>query len=162
MALTGPVPAGIVKGTPVYRLFAGGQMKMQRTTWQAIAALVVVAGTAAACNAAASSTDTVGGGVLGPVAVQTNRDTSIVAGVGQEVDITLGTVGPGQFNDPSVASGPVQFLGSAVVPPYTPAGPRQQFRFTTTQTGRTVVVFHHVDGDGPAAPHDVTDTIIVR
>jgi hypothetical protein len=142
-------------------------MRTQNSRWHAIAALVVVAGVAAGCDAAGnlgdSSHRTVGGDVAGPVAIQTNRDTSVVASVGQEVEITLGTVGPGQFNDPSVANGPVQFLGSAVVPPYIPSGPQQQFRFTAVQAGNMVVVFHHSQGDTyPYTPADIADTIMVR
>ena len=137
---------------------------MQRRSWQSIAVWVVVAGTMAGCDAATTTSNVAGGGSLvQQVAIQTNRDTSVIASVGQEVDITLGTVGPGQFDDPSVASGPVQFLTSAVVAPFVPAGPRQQFRFAATARGQTVVVFHHSQGDTyPFTPADVADTIIVR
>src|SRR6266851_1748118 len=49
--------------------------------------------------------------------------------VGDEVDITLQTIGPGQYASPTVSSPAVRFLGVSEVGPAIPAGPTQLFRF---------------------------------
>jgi hypothetical protein len=78
--------------------------------------------------------------------------------VGQEVDIKLGTVGPGQFDSiPAISSTAVRFLDVAFVGPVVPAGPRQLFRFAAQTSGIAVITFRHT-GTTPA----VIDTIAVR
>jgi hypothetical protein len=78
--------------------------------------------------------------------------------VGQEVDIKLGTVGPGQYDSiPVVSSSAVRFLDAAFVGPFVPAGPRQLFRFTAQTSGMAIVTFRHTGTNPP-----VVDTIAVR
>jgi hypothetical protein len=83
---------------------------------------------------------------------------SIAARVGQEVDITLGTVGPGEYASiPSISSPAVRFLDVSDVGPYVPAGVRQRFRFTARASGVAIITFRH-SGTNPV----VTDTVAVR
>ena len=81
--------------------------------------------------------------------------------VGQEISITLGNVGPGTYaSPPQISSSVVTYLGVDVVPPYTPAGPNQRFRFNAATPGRAIVEFRRTLGDATLAV--VQDTVEVR
>jgi len=83
---------------------------------------------------------------------------TIAVRVGQEVDIKLGTVGPGQYDSlPELSSGAVRFIDASFVGPAVPAGPRQLFRFAAQRAGVAIITFRH-SGMNPT----VTDTIAVR
>jgi hypothetical protein len=78
--------------------------------------------------------------------------------VGREIRITLGTVGPGEYESPpEISSSSVTFEEVAVVGPTVPAGVRQEFRFRAAARGEAVIRFLHSDDD-PV----VEDTIDVR
>lgn len=74
-----------------------------------------------------------------------NAGQTIKVPVGSEVDITLQTVGPGQYANPQVSSTAVRFLGMSLVTPVVPAGPTQLFRFEATAPGQSVITIQ-----GPA------------
>lgn len=94
------------------------------------------------------------------VANETNNRT-IVASVGQEVHITLGNVGPATYESPpQISSSAVVYLGVDVVPPYTPAGPNQQFQFRAAHKGDAVIVFRRLLGESLVSV--VEDTVHVR
>ncbi|HEU4642483.1 MAG TPA: hypothetical protein VFS44_08520 [Gemmatimonadaceae bacterium] len=77
---------------------------------------------------------------------------------GTEIDVTLQTIGPGEYaSPPIVSSRSVRFLGVSLVTPVVPAGPTQRFRFEAVSSGTAVVVFRHT-GNSPV----VEDTIFVR
>ncbi len=81
--------------------------------------------------------------------------------VGQEIGITLGNVGPGIYTSPpQISSSVLTYLGVDVVPPYTPAGPHQRFRFSAATPGRAIVEFRRTLGDATLAV--VQDTVEVR
>ncbi len=95
-----------------------------------------------------------------PVLVQAIAgDVSTVTSiVGRELDITLGTVGPGAYDSlPTISSSAVRFLDASTVPPFVPAGPRQRFRFMPQQRGTAVITFEH-SGTNP----EVTITVTVQ
>ncbi len=126
----------------------------------AAVAVMLAACLVGAC--AASQAPTAPASQSEPVTVGGSSQTA-TASVGEEIDVTLRTLGPGQFDSmPTLSSGAVQFAGAAIVPPYDPGGPRQQFRFTAPRPGTTVVTFTQVGrADGfPVAV--VSDTFIVR
>ena len=109
---------------------------------------VVAILSASACN----GTDTVAVSVTG------NTSQSVTVPTATEFTVTLGTVGPGEFIiPPQISSTSVRFLDAAVVPPYTPAGPRQRFRFLATTPGKAIIVFQHSYND-----RSVEDTVSVR
>lgn len=64
----------------------------------------------------------------------------------QEVEVTLQTIGPGQYETPSISSPAVRFIdvvdGAVVVP----AGPTQVFRFRTESTGSATITIAHTGG----------------
>lgn len=85
-----------------------------------------------------------------------SQTLSLVAG--QEVDIKLQTVGPGEYSSPpTVSSSAVRFLGASLVGPYIPAGPTQVFRFMAVVSGQAIVAFHHTGVNS-----EVDDTINVH
>jgi len=78
--------------------------------------------------------------------------------VGQQLDLTLQTVGPGQYaSPPTVSSAAVVFLGDSLVGPPVPAGPTQLFWFRAAAPGQSVVTFRHT-WQNPT----VVDTVQVR
>ena len=76
---------------------------------------------------------------------------------GRELDLTLQTIGPGEYaSPPQVSSGVVRFLDVRPVSPPVPAGATQQFRFATAGRGVAVIVFHTAQGP------TIEDTVDVR
>ena len=87
---------------------------------------------------------------------------TVVANVGDEVQITLGNVGPGEYvSPPQISSAVLTFLSVDVVPPYTPAGPNQRFRFKAIARGQAIVSFRRFLNASPLGPA-VDDTVKVR
>jgi hypothetical protein len=126
--------------------------------------LLVAASVLAACNSesAASPAPMSDGSLVSGQTIYGQSQTHIAVAVGQQVGLTLWTVGPGAFDSLPVVSSPgLRFLDAAVVGPYVPAGPRQLFRFTATARGRFVVSFPHSGSLNEQAYH-VVDTVDVR
>lgn len=91
-----------------------------------------------------------------------SKSRTIFASVGQEVQITLGNVGPAKYESPpQISSGAVSFIGVDVIPPFTPAGPTQQFRFRAARPGDAVVHFRRMSSSNEVV-FVVEDTIRVR
>ena len=68
---------------------------------------------------------------------------TISVAVGDRIDITLQTIGPGQYETPVVSSGSVRFLGESSAGPPNPGGPRQLFRFQAVAPGRAEITIPH-------------------
>jgi len=87
---------------------------------------------------------------------------TIVAELGDEVQITLWNVGPGEYvSPPQISSTVLTFLSVDVVPPFTPAGPNQRFRFKTNSRGQAIVSFRRFLNDSQIGP-SVDATVKVR
>lgn len=79
--------------------------------------------------------------------------------VGRELELTLQTIGPGEYaSPPLVSSGAVRFLDVRLVTPAVPAGPTQRFRFEAVRAGEAVIEFHHT-GQSPTI-EDTYSTVI--
>ncbi|HEY4132429.1 MAG TPA: hypothetical protein VGM50_17595 [Gemmatimonadaceae bacterium] len=79
-------------------------------------------------------------GIVDVSASDAIKDQTILVGVGQEVDLTIQTVGPGGYSDhPSISSNAAVFLGVEDVGLAVPAGPRVRFRFRGITRGDAVV-----------------------
>lgn len=82
--------------------------------------------------------------------------TSVAASVNQEIRVTLGTIGPGQYEDPTVSAPCVRFLDMSFPREQNPGGPIQLFRFDTVSTGTaTISIPHSPEGD----PFQLTVTV---
>ena len=93
-----------------------------------------------------------------PLAVNGTASHSFRVSRGQELDVTLSTVGPGQYDSLPVISFPaLRFIDMAFVGPYTPGGPNQRYRFHAESPGRVTIVFRRSDSR-PA----VVDTVEVQ
>ena len=94
-----------------------------------------------------------------PVAVSiVGRSQSLAVPVGTQFNVTLQTIGPGEYTSPpTVSSAAVHFLDVAQTTLTVPAGPTQRFRFDATTRGNAIIVFQHT-GNNPT----VEDTVDVR
>jgi hypothetical protein len=71
---------------------------------------------------------------------------TVVAAVGDRIEVTLQTIGPGQFGAPSVSSGSVTFLGESSPGQPNPGGARQLYRFEVVAAGRADITIPHSGG----------------
>ena len=64
--------------------------------------------------------------------------------IGQEIDLTLQTIGPGEYDQhPDVSSRSIDLLSVSYVSPPNPAGPKQLFQFKSVAPGQAAIsVFH--------------------
>jgi hypothetical protein len=76
----------------------------------------------------------------------TDNGKHVSAKVGQEIIITLQTIGPGQYETPRVSSSAVRFEGSYFPKEQNPGGPRQVYRFISTAVGEAKVEIPHSQG----------------
>jgi len=107
----------------------------QRSSFAACAALVAAV---FACQSNGQGTD--------PAVVQltgAQRGEHVEVAVGDEIDIELQTVGPGEYETPAVSSDAVQFVSASQLTPPNPAGPRQLYRFEALQGGSAQVSIPH-------------------
>jgi hypothetical protein len=90
-----------------------------------------------------------------------NRSQLVVADVGERVDVTLGNVGPAEWDSPpSISSDVLTFLGVDYPLPHTPGGVTQRFRFKAETRGVAMVIFRKTYDSGLVG--FVVDTIMVR
>lgn len=73
----------------------------------------------------------------------TDNGRRISAKVGQAIDISLGTVGPGHYGEPQISSRAVRFDNMIYPPIQVPAGPTQIFHFHATAPGEAEIKFVH-------------------
>lgn len=89
-----------------------------------------------------------------------SRSQSIIARVGQDVEVRLGNVGPAIYESPPmISSNVVTYIGVDVVPPFNPGGPTQRFSFKAAGRGRAVITFRRTLGG--ALVFVVEDTVYV-
>jgi hypothetical protein len=68
----------------------------------------------------------------------------LTVGLGDEIDVTLQTIGPGQYEErPSVSFPGVVFSKVSILTPPNPGGPRQLFQFTAVAEGHAVISIPH-------------------
>jgi hypothetical protein len=117
--------------------------------------LLVLSVCVVACNASRATDSTI---VTVP---GDNHSRTVAVPVGDELRIVLGNVGPGTFEAPPLISSPtIVYRDVTVIPPFTPAGPTQQFRFTAVAPGTAIVHFRRFLDDSVIAV--VEDTIEIH
>jgi hypothetical protein len=86
-------------------------------------------------------------GVLGMLACSEapapEAPTELSVKVGEEVTVTLRTLGPGRFEDPVISSAAVRLIESSVLPAQETESMRQLYRFKALGQGRAELLFHH-------------------
>ena len=79
-----------------------------------------------------------------PVELTSQADGTIVELVmNQEVELTLGTVGPGQYGKPTISSPAIRFEGMTFSAVQNPGGPTQVFNFRAIAAGTAVIAIPH-------------------
>jgi hypothetical protein len=90
-----------------------------------------------------------------------NHSQHIEAIIGEEIDVTLGTIGPGNYGAPEISSAAIQYDNVELVWPPTPGGPTQIFVFHAAGQGTAEIRIAHVNS-GPFARPTFVVTITVR
>ena len=104
-------------------------------------AIVAVVLLALSCRTSPTSSD-------GISVDSSSNGTTISVAPGDKIDITLQTIGPGQYETPTVSSGSIRFLGEfSPADPPNPGGPRQLFRFEAVTVGRAEITIPHTVAD---------------
>ena len=86
------------------------------------------------------------GGPSGRIVSLDARDNGRIVAVqrGDEIDVTLQTIGPGEYNEvPDVSTGAVVFLKESLPGLQNPGGPRQLFQFSAAAVGLAVISIPH-------------------
>jgi hypothetical protein len=68
----------------------------------------------------------------------------VTARTGQVIQITLQTIGPGQYGSPEISSAAIQFAGAAFAKVQNPGGPKQIYRFRARSAGEARINIPHV------------------
>ena len=78
----------------------------------------------------------------------------LMAAIGDTIEVTLQTIGPGHYGSPVLSSGSVVFLGESSAGPTVPAGPTQLYRFEVVAPGLAEITIAHTGDptEGPAIP----------
>jgi len=88
------------------------------------------------------------GSPIGPSGTEVsldNADNGRVLSVrpGDEVHVTLQTIGPGEYDLPNISTSAVVFLGVSILTPQNPGGPRQLFQFKVVAVGHADISIPH-------------------
>ncbi len=128
----------------------GGKASLCRASFLVWMALLLTVG----CGSSGSKIISVENGDAGQ---------SVVASVGEKIEVTLQTVGPGQYGDPILSSESVKFLEESSSGTPNPGGSRQLYRFEAVSSGQVNITIPHTGGlpDGPVIPA-FTITVMVK
>src|SRR5690349_21528560 len=74
---------------------------------------------------------------------RTNNGQHVAATVGQQIEITLGTIGPGHYGTPQISSPAIRFNSVAFPTRQTPGGPTQIYIFEVAGEGEAEVKIPH-------------------
>lgn len=74
------------------------------------------------------------------------QDSVVELTIGQAVELTLQTIGPGEYADPELSSAAVSFDGKAYAPLQNPGGPKQIYRFHALASGSVTISIAHTQG----------------
>jgi len=79
----------------------------------------------------------------------TNNGQHLAAAVGQEIEITLGTVGPNEYGTPQVSSSAVRLESVELAGPQNPGGPTFVYFFEAIAEGEAQIKVPIVDQENP-------------
>ena len=72
-----------------------------------------------------------------------NQGSVVEVKVRETIDLTLQTIGPGEYGDPQLSSTAVSFDAKGYAPLPNPAGPRQIYRFRAESPGMVTLTIPH-------------------
>jgi hypothetical protein len=90
-----------------------------------------------------------------------NNGQHVSAGVGQQIEISLGTVGPRQYGTPEISSPALQLVSTALDGLSNPGGPRFVYIFEAVAEGEARVTVPVINGEQPPYPNDITFSITI-
>jgi len=91
-----------------------------------------------------------------------NNGQHLAATVGQQIEITLGTVGPKQYGTPQVSSPAVRLESVALAWPPNPGGPTYVYIFEATAEGEAQVKIPLINSDNPDWTKRLTFTVRIH
>jgi len=100
---------------------------------------VVTAATLSACSSESSGDHTVTPIFL----ADSDSGSTVNAEVGQVLEVTLHTIGPGSYEEPSTSAPVLRFLGEADPKEQNPGGPTQLYEFKAESGGVITVTIPH-------------------
>lgn len=92
----------------------------------------------------------------------TNNGQHLAATVGQQVEITLGTVGPQQYGTPQVSSAAIELESVALVGPPNPGGPTFVYIFAATAEGEAQVTIPLINAETPDSVKQLTFALTIN
>jgi hypothetical protein len=82
---------------------------------------------------------------------------SVSAALGEEIDVKLQTIGPGEYETPVTSSPSVKFVSVSYVSPANPGGPTQLFHFEAVGVGEALISIPHSANGGFSIVIEVHD-----
>jgi hypothetical protein len=92
----------------------------------------------------------------------TNNGQHLAATVGQQIEITLGTIGPKQYGTPQVSSPAIRLESVALAGPQTPGGPTFVYIFEATAEGEAQVKIPIIYSEDPDLTKQLTFTVTIH
>lgn len=92
----------------------------------------------------------------------TNNGQHLAATVGQQIEITLGTVGPKQYGAPQVSSPAIRLQSVALAGPPNPGGPTFVFILEVAAEGEAQVKIPIIHSEDPELTKQLTFTVTIR
>ena len=91
-----------------------------------------------------------------------NNGQHLVASVGQQIEITLGTVGPAQYGKPEVSSAAIRLESVALRVPVNPGGPTFTYIFEAAAEGEAQVKVPIINSENPDSTKQPTFAVTIR
>lgn len=91
-----------------------------------------------------------------------NNGHHLTTSVGQQIEITLGTVGPKQYGEPHVSSPAIQLESIALGWPALPSGPTFTYIFEATAEGESQITLPIIYSENPDLTKQLTFTVTIQ
>jgi hypothetical protein len=91
-----------------------------------------------------------------------NNGQHVSARVGQQIEISLGTVGPKQYGTPEISSPAIRLLNTAQDWPPNPGGPSFVYIFEAVAEGEARVMVPVINSEQTPYTNDITFTVTIR
>jgi hypothetical protein len=86
----------------------------------------------------------------------------LTAKVGQQIEITLGTVGPKQYGTPEVSSPAIRFESVELAGPQNPGGPTFVYIFEAATKGEAQIKIPVINSENPEETKELTFAVVIR